>query len=313
MKRAITFIDLLAFSNYVRDNPQEAINLFDNYNNILKVKITDEKINPISSYTNSLREIAETKSINSFEYFIPFSDSIFISSQKPNKFVKQLSSFLIDCFKFTSDEYINPENKNKPTEVRVKIPRLDENKKLNFEEELQNWFPVLFRGGISFGEAYPTKLISIFDSEPQIINNLVGKPVVKAVKLEQEVKGPLIVCDCNFYDELNKNIKYFFKKIKNKNLYKLLWPAFNYIKANNEDEIRKFDELFYPAVSLWKANNHKSYSMHYFNFLKLVVESSLRFFDNIGELSFAKNYISKQIKYKDLDNKIEELYGSYSV
>ena len=270
--KTVAFLDLLAFSNYVRKNTLDALKLFENYNNVITTKITDEKIKPSSDYSDSsLRKLAEKTSINSFEYFIPFSDSVFISFENPNKFIKQVSSFVIGCFKLTSNEYMNPVDNSRPDKVKTKSPKINNNGEVEMEDKFEIWYPTLFRGGISFGEAYPIKLVSIFDYKPTTVQNLAGKSVVNAVKLEEQVKGPLIICDESVYNVLDANIKFFLKKIDDKKIYKILWPAFYYIENNGKSEISKFDDFFKPAVKFWKANNHKPYSIHYFNFLKFLI------------------------------------------
>src|SRR5690554_4420764 len=114
----VAYIDLLAFSNYIRENTQDALSAFTTYHNILKTKIIDNKTHPISSYqSQNLQELAKIQAVTSVDYFLPFSDSIFLKSADPNLFVKQISSFLVGCFIYTSHAYAHPENVTKPTEV----------------------------------------------------------------------------------------------------------------------------------------------------------------------------------------------------
>lgn len=104
--RIVAYIDLLAFSNHVRKNTGDAMMVFSNYNTILHSKIRDGIAHPVDSYSSELQELARNTSIDSFEYFIPFSDSIFIVSDDVNSFIPQLSSFVYGCFHITSHFYI---------------------------------------------------------------------------------------------------------------------------------------------------------------------------------------------------------------
>ena len=50
--KIIAYIDLLAMSNFVRENVADSIDVFIGYNHILKTKIIDERIQPASTEKN---------------------------------------------------------------------------------------------------------------------------------------------------------------------------------------------------------------------------------------------------------------------
>ena len=59
MENIVAYIDLLAFSNHVRENTGDALMAMNNYNTILSTKIRDELVNPVASYPEGLKELAK--------------------------------------------------------------------------------------------------------------------------------------------------------------------------------------------------------------------------------------------------------------
>lgn len=304
-EQVVAFLDLLAFSNQVRENTKDAFLAFTTYRTILETKITDDLIHPPTSYSNQiLQDIATRSSVNSFNHFLPFSDSIFISSDDPNLFLKQLGSFVLHCFTFTSRQYQNPDDPSNPTKV---VHKFKDNTILE-----ENWYPALFRGGIAVGEVIPIELMGIVKNKPQKIANLVGKAVVRAVGLESKIKGPRIVFEKELFDNLDDQTKVYTAETEVKELYELLWTGFKYIPSNGQTEVNSFYELFLPAVNLWKAYNHTPFSEHYFKFVELVVTGTLKVFDANGHKDFAVNKVKELIKSQGLEHKTRELLKAYS-
>jgi hypothetical protein len=303
--QAVAFLDLLAFSNHVRENTQDAFLAFTTYRTILETKITDDLVHPPSTYSNEiLQDLATRNSVNSFKYFLPFSDSVFISSDDPNLFLKQLGSFVLHCFTFTSRQYQNPPDPSNPTKV---IHKFKDNTIIE-----ENWYPTLFRGGIALGEAIPIELMGIVNNKPQKIANLAGKAVVRAVGLESKIKGPRIVFEKDFYEQLDEKTKIYVLETEVKGLYELLWTAFKYIPSNGASEINSCYELFLPALNLWKAYNHTPFSEHYFKFVELVVTGTIKVFEAHGHKDIAVNKITELIKSYGIEHKTSQLLKSYS-
>lgn len=295
MEQAVAYMDLLAFSNHVRENTQDALMAFTTYRAILETKLMDGLVNPPSSYSNPiLNALAKRQSVDSFNHFLPFSDSVFVSSEDPNLFLQQLGSFILHCFTFTSLHYQNPKDKSDPIKVSN-----------------SNLYPTLFRGGIAWGEAIPIELMGIVKSKPQKIANLAGKAVVEAVGLESKIKGPRIVFGKNLFDRLNPKTKVYVLETEVKGLYELLWPAFNYIPTNGPTEINRFYELFIPSVNLWKAYNHTPFSEHYIKFVELVVMGTIRVFEEHGHLAPALKKINEMIASQGMELKAKHLLKSY--
>lgn len=304
-QQVVAYLDLLAFSSYVRENTEDALLTFNNYKTILEIKITDDLNHPVDSYRNPvLQNLASRHSVNSFNHFLPFSDSVFISSDDPNLFLKQLGSFVLHCFRITSTQYEYPSDPGNPTRI---FHKLKDNSILE-----ENWYPALFRGGIAIGEAKSIELLGIVGGKPQRIANLAGKAVVKAVNLESKVKGPRIVFEKDLFDELDDSTKIYVNEIEGKGLYELLWPGFQYILENGHSEIHNFYELFLPAVNLWKANSQTPYSDQYFSFIELVVTSTLKIFDANGHKDVAVSKVTEIIQEVGLLDKVVKLLKSYN-
>jgi hypothetical protein len=304
-EQTVAFLDLLAFSNHVRENTKDALLAFTTYRTILETKITDDLVHPQTTYSNPiLQDLATRRSVNSFNHFLPFSDSVFISSDETDLFLKQLGSFVLHCFTFTSRQYQNPEDPSNPTKV---VHKFKDNTILE-----ETWYPTLFRGGISLGEAIPIELMGIVKNKPQKIANLAGKAVVRAVGLESKIKGPRIVFEKDLYDKLDSETKVYTAETEIKGLYELLWTGFHYIPSNGQNEINSFYELFLPAVNLWKAYNHTQFSEHYFKFIELVVTGTLKVFEANGHIDIAISKVKEMIKAQGLEHKTAQLLKSYS-
>lgn len=101
-EKAVAYLDILGFSNAVTQSIEDAIMCLSSFNTILETKIRDLHTNPLSSYDPRLQDLVRRTSIDSFEEFIPFSDSVFVTSQSGSSFVLQLGDFALKSFMFTS-------------------------------------------------------------------------------------------------------------------------------------------------------------------------------------------------------------------
>lgn len=307
----VAYIDLLAFSNHLRENTSDALMAMNNYNTILSTKIRDEMTNPVSSYPEGLQELAKKHSIDSFDFFLPFSDSVFLMSNDCSSFIKQLGSFVLHSFTLTSRFYENPIDPSNPEKGSIINFSTNENGNLEVNQGECNYYPALFRGGLAYGEAIPIELYSVLDKNPTKSKVITGKAVVDAVRLESSVKGPRLVFCQDVFDQLNDDARDYCRIIPEaSNLYEILWPALIYIKQNEtfqcEQEIYKMSDLIIPAYNLWKAYNHTLVSSHYFNFIEMIIASTIQFFDKKCQLKeFAKCKITEWINNNDLKDKVD--------
>jgi len=306
-EKIVAYIDLLAFSNHVRKNTGDAMMLFSNYNTILHTKIRDNQIYPVDSYVDALKALAKRTSIDSFEYLIPFSDSIFIVANSVNDFIPQISSFIYNCFHFTCHFYLNPKDKTDPTKTEVAS--------FNFEDGQMDstmidthYHPTIFRGGVVYGEVYPIDLWGIENLKPKKLPSLAGKAVVRAVELETKIKGPRIIFEQNTFEQINDEVKNrYVRKIKGTDFYEILWPAIAYIPENGKIDMQHFHDMFTAAVNLWKAYNHTPNSEHYFCFVELIISSTIQFYTTLGYEKDVVEMVKKAIENKGLEDKIDSL------
>ena len=280
------FIDILGFANHVRTDANAALHLLGNYQAILESKsnqaVADEALMPYRQ--------------DSFKYFIPFSDSIFLYSEQPSNFVQQLSQFVHSCFTFTSNQYSNPKDAKLPHQVTVRAIEL-ENGKPVVKEYTENWHPLLFRGGLGYGDATIVELNAVHNGQHNRTPIVFGKSVIDAVKLEQSgVKGPRLLCDKRLYEQLNERTKRIVHPAFDvKDYYDINWTAVDYLASVESifepeeaesanwfvDQLllnEFYLEMLTPTVNLWKAYNHMEIGTHYFKFLKLIVKGVQHFF-----------------------------------
>lgn len=292
------YIDILGFKEFIKENQAGARSLLENYQHQLE----DENLTSYSS----------------FKYFIPFSDSIFIYTEKENasNFVMQLSKFIEQSYRITSDAYSRPENPEHPEDVTLKGYALENDipTKKSFKAK---WYPLLFRGGIGYDEIEVSQLRGILKNEAKFVGSIFGKSVVEAVKYEQSgLKGPRVFCGKDFYNLLDNNAKKIVHPaFDNSELYEVNWTAVNYLNYKKLDEkrvdillINEFNmEFLIPASNLWKAYNHLIFSNHYYCFLKLIIKGVQHFFSNTEYIAKVNNSIKHYLKEVDLEIKINDL------
>lgn len=306
--KCVAYLDILGFKNYIIDNETSAYaaNVLFNSSHVLHTRIIDQKTHPIDSYEDELKPLVLRTSVTSFERYLSLSDSIFITSNDVNLFIKQLSTFLSSCFLFQASAYGQPSNPTNPEIVYEKVWDKESKSFINRETK---WYPVLFRGGISYGEVLYDSAISIIDEEVKQTHNVIGKAVVSAVSLEKKGKGPKLFIDDNFYHQLDEENKKFVSIDEGGNKY-YLWPARHFIYENNLDSIfTDFREFMDAAISLWKAYKERGFGEHYFEFMKLVMESFICLckckYPN--DIERVKKRLSDYIKNQDVDLSIFNL------
>ncbi len=306
----VAYIDLLAFSNHMRENTKDAVMAMNNYNTILYTKLRDKIIHPVSSYPEELKELAQRCSIDSFDFFIPYSDSVFLMSNDCNSFVKQLGSFVFDSYIITARFCENPIDSSKPEKGYVNNYSVNENGEILVNKEECNYYPALFRGGLAYGEAFPIDLYSVLNKKTAKAKIITGQAVIDAVDLEKEIKGPRLIFNQKVYEQLNDDTRDYCRITPEcSNMYEILWPAFKYIKQRDpfllKKEIDKMSDIIEPAYNLWKAYKHMPFSAQYFNFIEMIIASTIQFFDKKCNLKdFAKSKISNWINRKEIKDKI---------
>lgn len=277
-KCAVIYLDLLGFKSFSNENIEAALEIHRDFHTVLKNRQYEEQIRPPSSIPDErLKRPAERKASDSFNYFLPMSDSIFILSEEPDKVAAQLSTFLSESFLFGGYNYSMADSLN-PLLQSIREFNIDESGTVKIKDCMETQYPVLFRGGISYGNVEVVRTPAIYKGEEITVPNVIGQGVIQAVRLEQKrLKGPRILCDCEFVDQLrDPTIKKYLRK--ESDVWELLWPGFNYLEDDDEkSQSYELTDLFCPALRLWRHFSGKPPERHYQAFLELIVRSHLAF------------------------------------
>ena len=279
MATIVAFLDVLGFSGYTKEDTDGAVRLLGHQELILNLKLQDGKLYPASKYSDaSLAATAESHLVDSFKHFLPFSDSIFLVSEDPDKFANQLSNFLIECFMLIGHVFDAPkEDALRPEVVSIiEFPSMARRK--------EKWYPPLYRGGLASGEVRVGGVTAVEDGKALRVPNLAGSAAVKAVMTEknclgpdkQKCRGPRLLCESGFEKNFGPDIQQYFRKVTEETS-ELLWPAFIYNRNNNSStEMFEFTKLWRPAMGLWNSKRGHPAFEHYDEFLKLLVRSFVR-------------------------------------
>jgi hypothetical protein len=180
MPAIVAYLDVLGFSGYTEQDLSGALRLLGHQEFILRQKLQDGKLHPPNSYSDSsLAALAEAHLVDSFKHFLPFSDSIFIVSETPDKFARQLSHFLIECLLLIGHVYDDADDPACPETVKItEFPSATTHQ--------ESWYPPLWRGGLATGELVAGGVTGIENGKDVRIPNLAGLAVVKAVLAEKK-------------------------------------------------------------------------------------------------------------------------------
>jgi hypothetical protein len=298
------YIDILGFKNFVNENSEGAIKVLQNYQ--VQLQFLD-KFPKGDTYTTPYKT-------DSFNYLVPFSDSIFFYSEKPSEFVMQLSNFVNGSFSFTSDAFSNPEDAEHPENVNERGAVMEEGKVVmkNFPSK---WYPLLFRGGIGFGDARVMELHCIHNGEKKKTPFVFGNSVIEAVKMEtvqvnnENIKGPRILCTSELYNQLNERAKKIVHPAFDKpEFYEVNWTAVHYLMTDDPNpwfvnQLLMNDfylHMLVPASSLWRAYRNTATELHYRNFIKLIVKGVQHYFSGTEYLNQVNIYIKESIEKENL-------------
>lgn len=315
VKKICAYLDLLGFKHHVNCDSDGALRMLNSYQQIILNKISEKACcSGITSNAFSINNIAENGLIDSFENFIPFSDSIFITGSEPDKFIPQLSNFIFESFEQSSLHCANPKYKDNPIRYEVSKIITDKEGNITRSEFEQIAFPVLFRGGIVYDEVVDIRTNYINNDKNQILNSITGMGIVKAVGLEaMKFKGTRVLCHKIFCDQLGEEVKkWFISPVEGSDdIFELLWPISQFPQNEEPDyEIKEFDGLFYPALKLWQAFNHEEFGIHYYNLMKLIIKSTLHYFKLKSYENESIDYITRILIKENLEIKIKDLIDS---
>lgn len=302
--KAIAYIDLLGFSNCVQNNPDEAIMMLSHFNTILNTLHFERNVHPSSGYVPALQSLARRTSNESFEHFIPFSDAVFIAGTNCSDFILQLGNFVLRSFMYNAHVYVTPSDKPDPTAWHnIGLDNSGQPIDVPCHER-----PVLFRGGLAFGDVLETAPMGLFNNQKTTVGNLMGEAVVRAVRIgEMGVKGPRIVFDKSVYEQLNNDARLYCREMPEeafKDYYEILWPAMDLVLENKDafhQELGHFYEVFNPAYKLWQFYKNSPVADHYVCFLELIVSATIKIYDALGYDSFIRKQMVDIMKSRFTD------------
>lgn len=310
MPSIVAYLDILGFSQFMREDAEAAEMLLHDYQLIFNNKITDDKSHPVAEYPRELKKIASIQSFDGVDYFLPFSDSVFIVGQDGGRLLKQIGSFIGHSFLLTAGHYLSPEDRDNPTMGKIQEIniRTQETTRRDF-----HYYPIMFRGGVAFGGCNPYQLGSKVNGAILSTAVLSGEAVVRAVARESLLKGPRICFGKDVYDNLDDETKLYCKSISGRyDLYELLWLALDIIDSNGpESEKEKFVKYYQPVRNLWAGYKGSPVEDHYLAFIGLIIESTIFFYDRIWGLGdYAREFISGCIKDAELREAFDSLLKS---
>ena len=290
-KYAVIYLDLLGFKWFLNKDRKAAVEIHRDFHHILGIRGMSE---------GPLKRLAERHGRDSFEYFLPMSESVFILSEDPDKVAAQLSTLLSDIFLFSAHAYSMPDSCD-VLQQRIREFCVNESGIAKVIYRKENWFPVLFSGGISYGEVEIVHAPSICDGREITFPNVIGPGIVQAVGLEQiRLPGPRILCDHEFVKQLGKPATNYLRK--EEDVWELLWPGFKYFEGNDE-RIERYElrSLFSPALDLWKHFSRENSEKHYRAFLELIVRSHLAFSECASNPRVVNEFLEQKLNEAGLE------------
>lgn len=307
----VAFLDLLGFSNLLKNNIETAVDNMNSFNNMIKTKVIDNKCHPIEDYRKKypddveLHQFVEKTSVTAFEQMISFSDSLVLGGTDCNKFVKQLINFIATAYIEYSEPFredfsdINKVTTNKNAEGYI-----------SGDIRYHKAFPILFRGGLSVGDD-----VSFFDeyyiknSELKLSSlNVMGLTYLNAVKLESVGKGSRLFCDKSVVDAVNDETRRFIKVVdEKKKIYEIVWTmeGCEAMTYNSSDKWHNVihginDKMLPSAINLYQYyKNDKVLEAQYKELLNLVCVGIVKYArDECNRADEAINYINQVFEKK---------------
>lgn len=293
--KVVAFLDLLGFAGAVKSDPDGAVTMLQDQASALEDALVDGTLHPVSSYTDpAVQQLAEAGLVTSFDTFLPMSDSIFVTASDPNLFVKQLSRLLVSQFTFRLSTFADPESPGDPRQVTMRSVELVSGQ-AQVTERQACWWPILYRGGIAYGDVQSLKMPSI-SSVGKTLPNLVGRAVVDAVGLEASAgKGPRLACSEAFAKQLTGEAAEYaeaYPAHEGADRFEILWPMAMFAESiSPEDGFQNhLREWLTGAINLWCHFATGPIGVHYLEFIALAIRS------------FQKRWPQSKQKWPNLDS-----------
>lgn len=301
----VAFLDLLGFSYLLKTDQKVALNNLNHFNNdLLRRESDDQKMD--ESDGDSVAKLRETSSISSFLYMISFSDSLVLGSDQPDLFVKQLSGYLADLYIEFSEPFINPFKDINEVHSLKDTTSLREGSRVEVKSDRA--FPLLFRGGISYG-----KDVDFYQEyhiyEKTLKRNSLsvsGLTYLEAVELEKAGKGPRLFCNKEVVDKISD--KAIIREVDaKKDIYEIIWTVQACEKLEHSKGIAAvhnsiYGTLLLPALNLYKYYKDKEVKDQYLELVKLVCR---------GSLIYARKKSDQE--YREVFNALSKILADYYI
>lgn len=309
----VAFMDLLGFSNLLRNNMEVAIDNLNTFNNVIKTRVIDNKCHPIEEYRENypndvkFQQFVEKSSVTSFEQMISFSDSLVLGGTDCNMFIKQLMNFVATVY----IEYSEPFQKNFSDINQVTTYKVAEGCGSG-SIQYHKAFPILFRGELSVGNDVTFwDEYCINDSDFKISSrNVMGLTYLNAVKLESVGKGPRLFCDKSLVDAVDDEINKYIKLVDSeKEIYEIVWTiegceATGCCSSNKWSNVinRINDKMLPAAINLYKYyQKDKGLEPQYKELLNLVCVGIVKYAkDECNRENEAIHYINQVFQEKHI-------------
>lgn len=195
-------------------------------------------------------------------------------------------------------------------QISVFLCRILEKTLHDFEmNNYQKSFPVIMRGGISYGKVKKVKSSFHVNKAKGDFFNIIGTPVVEAVRLEEvHGSGPNLFLTYDVMSQLSEELKKFVseKYINNNvdNINHFLWPRYFFFKNNLKNDFsRQFDftckKVLKPIIELYFKYKNKKYSEYYKNLACITIEAFSKIY-LLTEENQQENKMYSQSKLKEI-------------
>lgn len=284
MKKAVAFLDVLGFSNHVYEDLEETEKILHDINELIDVSVTS-KFNTRKISDKNLYKELKNYTLDSVDFVLPVSDCIFLGSNELNQMIEQISVFLCRILEKTLHDF-----------------------------EMNNYqksFPVIMRGGISYGKVKKVKSSFHVDKVKGDFFNIIGIPVVRAVRLEEvHGSGPNLFLTDDVMSQLSEELKKFVSVSERYindtagNISYFLWPRYFFFKNNLKNDFSsQFDftceKVLRPIMRLYFKYKNEKYSEYYKNLACITIEAFSKIY-LLTEENQQENKMYSQIKIKKI-------------
>jgi hypothetical protein len=282
MEKAIAFLDILGFSNHVYEDLEETEKILHDINELIDVSVTS-KFNARKISDKNLYKELKNYTLDSVDFVLPVSDCIFLGSNELNQMIEQISVFLCRILEKTLHDF-NINN--------------------------QKSFPVIMRGGVSYGKVKKVKSSFHVNKKKGDFFNIIGRPVVEAVRLEEvHGSGPSLFLTHDVISQLSEELKKFIseRNINDTagNISYFLWPRYFFFKNNLKNDFSsQFDftceKVLRPIMRLYFKYKNEKYSEYYKNLVCIIIEAFSRICLLTKEKNQRENKRYSQRKLKEI-------------